>query len=320
MANLRQQGIDNNQYLPPFNNKYNPLAASPFITNPPKYASPPIQPKTLAMSSPSFQTPSIQAKLPNQMKSPSSVKKFKNVDFMSEGNLQKSQESEDTLQPSSQGTTVKMQKFMPDGTIQKSQESEATLAQQATQDTNIEENDDEVETIVATHVCNAGYSPSMPDELRMTPGDELIILEKFNDGWGFGQNTKGGVGVFPLDCVTYIDYGDKNKNNTPTMKQSNVNPKMNYVDINNEYNSNNAKKNYVPNIDNINSKPYQTALFDTNDLYYSDENDQIYEKYGQDNFTKLNPAVANYRSQYKNNYNQKIYTPMKSSMRKPVYK
>jgi len=49
------------------------------------------------------------------------------------------------------------------------------------------------------------YSPNMTDKLYMCPGDELTILEKFNDGWALGQNTEGMVGVFPLDCVTLID-------------------------------------------------------------------------------------------------------------------
>ena len=88
----------------------------------------------------------------------------------------------------------------------KSQESETTLPLQATQDTlGSTENEDDIETKVATHICKAWYSPNMSDELRMCPGDELIILEKFNDGWGLGQNTEGNVGVFPLDCVTIID-------------------------------------------------------------------------------------------------------------------
>jgi len=99
----------------------------------------------------------------------------------------------------------------------KSQESEATVAQELSSD-----NEEEIETKVATHVCKAWYSPNMSDELRMCPGDELIILEKFNDGWGLGQNTEGNVGVFPLDCVTFIDYDRSNnsfendRNNTET--------------------------------------------------------------------------------------------------------
>lgn len=103
----------------------------------------------------------------------------------------------------------------------KSQESEATVAQELSSD-----NEEEIETKVATHVCKAWYSPNMSDELRMCPGDELIILEKFNDGWGLGQNTEGNVGVFPLDCVTFIDYDRSNnsfendRNNTENNNQS----------------------------------------------------------------------------------------------------
>jgi len=83
----------------------------------------------------------------------------------------------------------------------KSPESEATLAQESSSD-----HEEEIETKIATHVCKAWYSPMMADELRMCPGDELIILEKFDDGWALGHNTENNVGIFPLDCVTLIDY------------------------------------------------------------------------------------------------------------------
>jgi uncharacterized membrane protein (DUF106 family) len=297
MANLHQQGIDTDHILPPFSkgNKFVSLSTASFQPTPPAtHASPPIQPKSLAMSSQSNQ-PSISAKpsLPVQIKSPSSP-------------ILKNRAS-----PLSTSSTVYSKS--PIKTIQKSQESEATLqVQQTTQDTLSEVNDDEVETIVATHVCNAWYSPNMPDELRMCPGDELIILEKFNDGWGFGQNTKGGVGVFPLDCVTYIDYDDKNRTSVelspPSMKQTYT--KINNNNNNNNYVNNNVKNNNIPGAD-YNVKPKQAVVFDTNDLYTEeDSNDHIIYNNNVYNHSNNNSNVPNYRSQYQdgyNGYNQKTY-------------
>ncbi|ORX43832.1 hypothetical protein BCR36DRAFT_415432, partial [Piromyces finnis] len=313
MANLHQQGIDTNQYLPSFPNKYLPLSTSTFQPNPPGYASPPIQPKTLGMSASSHPSSTqTKAALPIQMKTPSPIIKNR-------------------LSPQSK-SPVKIQRIYKNGeviaenNVQISQESETTLqAQQTTQDTAYEENDDEVETIVATHVCNAWYSPNMPDELRMCPGDELVILERFNDGWGFGQNTKGGVGVFPLDCVTHIDYGDKNVNSDVEMvslfmkQQQSIAENNHSIGINKEYNSSIAKNNNsITNVDYDNIKPSHAVVFDTSDIFsdYDDNSLEIvYDNSVYDNYLKNNTNVTEYHPQYQDSYNQKLYVPPKNKMR-----
>jgi len=304
MANLHQQGIDTDQILPAFSgNKLVPLSTTAFQPVPPNYvthASPPIQPKTLAMASQSNQ-PTIPSKpsLPIQLKTPSPPSILKN--------RASPLSTSSTLYSKSPVKTTKLYnkngEIISDVMLQKSQESEATLQPQATQDTLSEVNEDEIETIVATHVCNAWYSPNMPDELRMCPGDELIILERFSDGWGYGQNTKGGHGVFPLDCVTYIDYGDKNRVSSmgdispPSMKQTYS--KVNQINVNNQYNNNIVKNNNVPsaNLDNV--KPSQAVVFDTNDLYSEeDSNDQIINSYSMSDNTGYNQKT--YMSNTKN--------------------
>jgi len=169
-VNLQQQGIVSGHLLPAY---------------PMNQASPPVKPKTVTMNSPPISSPS---NFRNNVNSPLSAVTLYNKSPSGIGKVSKNKASDNVLDN------------------YKSQESETTLPLQATQDTlGSTENEDDIETKVATHICKAWYSPNMSDELRMCPGDELIILEKFNDGWGLGQNTEGNVGVFPLDCVTIID-------------------------------------------------------------------------------------------------------------------
>ncbi|KAI8813549.1 hypothetical protein BJ742DRAFT_865593 [Cladochytrium replicatum] len=46
------------------------------------------------------------------------------------------------------------------------------------------------------------YEPAMPDELRLTPGEDIIVLKNFDDGWGLGAlvSTRQ-QGAFPIVCV-----------------------------------------------------------------------------------------------------------------------
>ncbi|KAJ3223497.1 hypothetical protein HDU81_009146 [Chytriomyces hyalinus] len=48
-----------------------------------------------------------------------------------------------------------------------------------------------------------GYEALQEDELTLVPGDELIIVKRFDDGWGVGLIPATGMkGAFPLVCVT----------------------------------------------------------------------------------------------------------------------
>jgi hypothetical protein len=230
----------------------------------------------------------------------------------------------------------KMTKILPDSLLQKSQESEATLqAQQNTQDTlPLDDNEDEAETIVATHVCNAYYYPNMPDELQMCPGDELIILEKFNDGWGFGQNTKGDLGVFPLDCVSYIDFNDRINNsgsmeispvhtyshnvnnNKTTLIQSKV-PNISMSDSYDSYSNLSIKPDYLMDSKQDysykeNMRPNQNVLYDNNDAYCNN-NRKVYDDVND---------IYTYRSNSTSSNNSNIYqfySSMHQQMQSPVH-
>ncbi|TPX44751.1 hypothetical protein CcCBS67573_g10397 [Chytriomyces confervae] len=53
-----------------------------------------------------------------------------------------------------------------------------------------------------------GYEALQEDELTLVPGDELIIVKRFDDGWGVGLIPATGMkGAFPLVCVTGGDGG-----------------------------------------------------------------------------------------------------------------
>ncbi|KAK9722085.1 hypothetical protein K7432_002972 [Basidiobolus ranarum] len=52
------------------------------------------------------------------------------------------------------------------------------------------------------YTCVYPYEPTLPDELRILPGDAVTILMTFEDDWGVGRNlTRGGEGALPLACL-----------------------------------------------------------------------------------------------------------------------
>ncbi|ORY50910.1 hypothetical protein BCR33DRAFT_712871 [Rhizoclosmatium globosum] len=53
-----------------------------------------------------------------------------------------------------------------------------------------------------------GITKSVDDQLRMSPGDMVIINETFDDGWAVGTNlTSGLAGLFPVTVVKFIPIG-----------------------------------------------------------------------------------------------------------------
>jgi len=358
MANLHQQGIDPAQYFASLpsskleNNKYNvPYSTETFQSSTLHQASPPIQPKTLSMNSPSYQTSAgHKATLPGPLSTPSfGGQSPGQTPIQSQAQYQAQAQAQAQIQRKtstpSQSTASTLYTKSPtnrmpktyvkngvevlgemNGGLQKSQESEATLqAQQATQDTvSVDENDDEVETIVATHVCNAWYSPHMPDELRMCPGDELIILERFNDGWGFGQNTKGDFGVFPLDCVTFIDYNDSslsinNGRSSPTAYSTSKNPSIiSYGNNNGNGNIKSSSTSLYPINDSNGKTLNQTIIPDINDIYGNNERDND-EMINYNDFYNYSNSTSTYKVSHQNQkgyLQESLYSPLKNKNNK----
>ncbi|KAJ1970311.1 rho guanine nucleotide exchange factor [Dispira parvispora] len=57
--------------------------------------------------------------------------------------------------------------------------------------------------IVGTAQAVLGYDPQMDDELAITVGDTIALIQVFDDGWAHGVNLSqdGTQGVFPYPCV-----------------------------------------------------------------------------------------------------------------------
>ncbi|KAJ3014225.1 UNVERIFIED_CONTAM: hypothetical protein HDU68_000377 [Siphonaria sp. JEL0065] len=56
-----------------------------------------------------------------------------------------------------------------------------------------------------TEVDVDGQTKDLADQLRMVPGDHVIIDETFDDGWAVGTNlTTGLAGLFPVTVVKFI--------------------------------------------------------------------------------------------------------------------
>ncbi|KAI8811627.1 hypothetical protein BJ742DRAFT_655359, partial [Cladochytrium replicatum] len=48
--------------------------------------------------------------------------------------------------------------------------------------------------------------PEMGDEIELLKGDEVEILEQYEDGWAFGLNLETNQsGAFPLSCLEPVD-------------------------------------------------------------------------------------------------------------------
>lgn len=49
------------------------------------------------------------------------------------------------------------------------------------------------------------FMPSLPDELPVQPGEQVRLIEKYDDGWAFCERLRGGAGtesgVVPIECL-----------------------------------------------------------------------------------------------------------------------
>ncbi|XP_006457833.1 hypothetical protein AGABI2DRAFT_148367 [Agaricus bisporus var. bisporus H97] len=49
-------------------------------------------------------------------------------------------------------------------------------------------------------VVARSYVPTLPDELAISTGETLKVLQEFDDGWSECMNSAGEVGMVPLEC------------------------------------------------------------------------------------------------------------------------
>ncbi|KAJ7085320.1 hypothetical protein C8R44DRAFT_591360, partial [Mycena epipterygia] len=45
------------------------------------------------------------------------------------------------------------------------------------------------------------FMPSLPDELQVSSGELLTVLQEYTDGWLLCQNDKGQQGMVPVRCL-----------------------------------------------------------------------------------------------------------------------
>lgn len=45
------------------------------------------------------------------------------------------------------------------------------------------------------------FMPTLADELPVTTGETVFIVEAFDDGWASCTNSRGQCGVVPLECL-----------------------------------------------------------------------------------------------------------------------
>lgn len=54
------------------------------------------------------------------------------------------------------------------------------------------------------------FVPTLPDELSITTGERIFIVEQYDDGWDLCANVRGERGMVPRECLEHapIDQPD----------------------------------------------------------------------------------------------------------------
>jgi len=55
------------------------------------------------------------------------------------------------------------------------------------------------------------FVPTLSDELPVTLGDVVFIIEAFTDGWASCSNSSGQSGVVPLECLQSMSRPQRNQ-------------------------------------------------------------------------------------------------------------
>ncbi|KAJ3387245.1 hypothetical protein HDU84_000967 [Entophlyctis sp. JEL0112] len=116
-------------------------------------------------------------------------------------------------------------------------------------------------------MCEAvyDYTANLPDELTAIVGDKVIVKIEYDDGWGFGYNTRTRKeGTFPLDILDKFQSGDQgyNDGNRTTRASSMYGPGGN---TNNK--NNNGANSYYDTNNGTESVYYAQSEYNTNSVY-----------------------------------------------------
>jgi len=63
--------------------------------------------------------------------------------------------------------------------------------------------------VLFTIVVSRSFVPTLPDELSISTGETLKVLQEFDDGWAECMTLSGEVGMVPLECFDRRDEGRK---------------------------------------------------------------------------------------------------------------
>ncbi|KAJ3340704.1 NADPH oxidase 4 [Entophlyctis luteolus] len=115
-------------------------------------------------------------------------------------------------------------------------------------------------------MCEAvyDYTANLPDELTAVVGDKVILKIEYDDGWGFGYNTRTRKeGTFPLDILDKFQNGDQGYDggNRTTRASSMYGPGRNNITNNNGANS------YYGTNNATESLYYAQSEYNTNSIY-----------------------------------------------------
>jgi hypothetical protein len=61
------------------------------------------------------------------------------------------------------------------------------------------------------------FVPNLPDELAILNGEVLDVLQEYDDGWALCTNSKGEMGMVPLECLSsgsetsLYDFGERSR-------------------------------------------------------------------------------------------------------------
>lgn len=56
-------------------------------------------------------------------------------------------------------------------------------------------------TTINRAIVRCTFVPNLPDELTIVNGEELDVLQEYDDGWAFCSNRRGERGMVPVECL-----------------------------------------------------------------------------------------------------------------------
>ncbi|KAI9297481.1 hypothetical protein K502DRAFT_323280 [Neoconidiobolus thromboides FSU 785] len=140
--------------------------------------------------------------------------------------------------------------------------------------------EEQLEVVYAIHEFDA----SVEDEISLIAGEKIWVIEKdelYNDGWWQGKNSRGEVGLFPMN---FISYKDPNQNNPGVDRYANLL-------LENEEQASNNKKEYSKLGGRLSDPINEDAKRDSFQNFIQEEGLSHYDSREGSNYSPLAPAL-----------------------------